>query len=136
MVSPQRNYSEPSLSQRRALAVSITSPRQLVEFKGAVQSVPKSPPPAPPRGRKESEAMHQKQKKLCISDTLCCGNTRYRDTEYFRALRASFRNQVSGSTPRFKNPFKSFKSLIQASFYSPRPISPLSGELEGSWGWG
>jgi len=35
--SPQRNYSEPSLSQRRALAETITSPRQLVEFKGAVQ---------------------------------------------------------------------------------------------------
>jgi hypothetical protein len=36
MPSPQRNYSEPSLSQRRTLAVSITSPRQLVESKGAV----------------------------------------------------------------------------------------------------
>ena len=34
--SPQRNYSEPSLSQRRALAISITSPRQLVESKGTV----------------------------------------------------------------------------------------------------
>ena len=39
--SPQRNYSEPSLSQRRALAISITSPRQLVKSKGTVQSVPK-----------------------------------------------------------------------------------------------
>ena len=38
--SPQRNYSERSLSQRRALAISITSPRQLVESKGAVQSIP------------------------------------------------------------------------------------------------
>jgi len=34
--SPQRKYSEPSLSQRRALGKSMTSPRQLVEFKGAV----------------------------------------------------------------------------------------------------
>ena len=41
--SPQQNYSEPSLSQRRRLAKSITSPRQLVEFKGEVQSIHKSP---------------------------------------------------------------------------------------------
>ena len=39
MASPQRNYSEPSLSQRRRLAETITSPRQLVESKGAVQSI-------------------------------------------------------------------------------------------------
>ena len=37
MPSPQRFYSEPSLSQRRALAVSMTSPRQLVESKESVQ---------------------------------------------------------------------------------------------------
>ena len=37
--SPQRNYSEPSLSQRRRLAKSITSPRQLVESKGTLQSI-------------------------------------------------------------------------------------------------
>ena len=39
MASPQRNYSEPSLSQRRRLAETITSPRQLVESKGAIQSI-------------------------------------------------------------------------------------------------
>ena len=39
MASPQRNYSEPSLSQCRRLAETITSPRQLVESKGAVQSI-------------------------------------------------------------------------------------------------
>ena len=39
--SPQRNYSEPSLSQRRALAVSITKARQLVESKGTPQSIHK-----------------------------------------------------------------------------------------------
>ena len=40
MASPQRNYSEPSLSKRRAFAVAMTSLRQLVEFKGAVQIIP------------------------------------------------------------------------------------------------
>ena len=44
-----------SLSQRRALAISITSPRQLVESKGTVLSIHTSPPPAPPRGREERE---------------------------------------------------------------------------------
>ena len=39
MASPQRNYSEPSLSQCRRLAETITSPRQLVESKGAIQSI-------------------------------------------------------------------------------------------------
>ena len=39
--SPQRLHGEPSLSQRRALAVAITSLRQLVESKGAVQSIHK-----------------------------------------------------------------------------------------------
>ena len=39
--SPQRLHGEGSLSQRRALAVSITSARQQVEFKGTVQSSPK-----------------------------------------------------------------------------------------------
>ena len=39
MPSPQRNYNEPSPSQRRALAETITSPRQLVEFKGTVQLI-------------------------------------------------------------------------------------------------
>ena len=50
-------------------------------------------------------------------------------------------NTISSEAPQ--NPFKSFKSLIgyaelkvRSSFYSPRPISPLSGELEGSWGRG
>jgi hypothetical protein len=37
--SPQRCYGEPSLSQRRALADSITSLRQLVKSKGAVQNI-------------------------------------------------------------------------------------------------
>ena len=37
--SPQRNDSEPSLLQRRALAVSITSLRQLVESKGTLQYI-------------------------------------------------------------------------------------------------
>ena len=37
MPSPQRFYSEPSLSQRRALVVSMTSPRQLVKSKESVQ---------------------------------------------------------------------------------------------------
>ena len=63
--SPQRLHGEPSPSQRRRLAKSMTSLRQLVKFKGAVQSVPKfasdnplkwfsqspGPPPTPPRGR-------------------------------------------------------------------------------------
>ena len=39
--SPQRLHGEPSLSQRRALAVSITSLRQLVESKGTAQSIHK-----------------------------------------------------------------------------------------------
>ena len=39
MPSPQRNYSEPSLSQRRRLAISITSLRQLVESKGTPQLI-------------------------------------------------------------------------------------------------
>ena len=56
MSSPQRKYSEPSLSQRRALAISITSPRQLVESKGTVLSIHTSPPPAPLRGMEEREA--------------------------------------------------------------------------------
>ena len=60
MSSPQRKYSEPSLSQRRALAISITSPRQLVESKGAVLSIHTSPPPAPLRGREEREAWRVK----------------------------------------------------------------------------
>ena len=37
----QRNYSEGSLSQRRRLGKSMANLRQLVEFKGAVQSVHK-----------------------------------------------------------------------------------------------
>ena len=41
MSSPQRLHGERSLSQRRGLVKSITSPRQLVESKGAPQSVPK-----------------------------------------------------------------------------------------------
>jgi hypothetical protein len=41
MPSPQRLHGERSLSKRRALGVSITSARQLVESKGTVQSVPK-----------------------------------------------------------------------------------------------
>ena len=39
--SPQRLHGEPSPSQRRAFAISITSLRQLVESKGAVQYIPK-----------------------------------------------------------------------------------------------
>ena len=39
MSSPQRLHGEPSLSQRRALAISMTSPRQLVKSKGAVQYI-------------------------------------------------------------------------------------------------
>ena len=37
--SPQRNYSEPSPSQRRRLAKSMTSLRQLVKSKGTLQSI-------------------------------------------------------------------------------------------------
>ena len=37
--SPQQKYSEPSPSQRRAFAISITSLRQLVESKGRLQSI-------------------------------------------------------------------------------------------------
>ncbi len=48
--SPQRFYSEPSLSQRRALAVSITSLRQLVESKGTLQSVHKCDSDNPLKG--------------------------------------------------------------------------------------
>ena len=39
MPSSQRNYNEPSLSKRRALAETITSPRQLVKSKGEAQYV-------------------------------------------------------------------------------------------------
>ena len=39
--SPQRKYGEPSPSQRRRLAKSMTNLRQLVEFKGAFQSIHK-----------------------------------------------------------------------------------------------
>ena len=38
--SPQRNYGEPSPSQRRRLAKSMTNLRQLVESKGEVQLIP------------------------------------------------------------------------------------------------
>ena len=41
MPSAQRCHSERSLSQRRALAKSMTSLRQLVESKGKLQSIPK-----------------------------------------------------------------------------------------------
>ena len=40
--SPQRLHGEPSPSLRRRLAVAMASLRQLVEFKGAVQSIPTS----------------------------------------------------------------------------------------------
>ena len=39
MPSPQRYHGEPSLSQCRRLAETITSARQLVESKGTVQSI-------------------------------------------------------------------------------------------------
>ena len=39
MPSPQRKHGEPSLSQRRRLAISITSLRQLVKSKGTPQYV-------------------------------------------------------------------------------------------------
>ena len=39
MSSPQRLHGEPSLSQRRALAISMTSARQLVKSKGAVKNI-------------------------------------------------------------------------------------------------
>jgi len=41
MSSPQRCHGEPSPSQRRALVIATPSLRQLVEFKGAVQSIHK-----------------------------------------------------------------------------------------------
>ena len=47
MASPQQNYSEPSLSQRRRLVIEMPSPRQLVESKGEVQYIHKRPPKAP-----------------------------------------------------------------------------------------
>ena len=40
MSSSQRYNSEPSLSQRRGLAIETASPRQLVESKGTLQSIP------------------------------------------------------------------------------------------------
>ena len=52
--SPQRFYNEPSPSQRRAFAKSMTNLRQLVESKGAVQSIPKSPLQLPQEGGKPS----------------------------------------------------------------------------------
>ena len=39
MSSPQRFYGEPSPSQRRRLVIESPSLRQLVEFKGAIQSI-------------------------------------------------------------------------------------------------
>ena len=47
MASPQQNYSEPSLSQRRRFVIEMPSPRQLVESKGEVQYIHKRPPKAP-----------------------------------------------------------------------------------------
>ena len=51
MLRARWNYNEGSLSQRRRLADSMANVRQLVESKGAVQSVHTSPPSVPPRGR-------------------------------------------------------------------------------------
>ena len=61
--SPQRLHGEPSLSQRRGLANSITSLRQLVEFKGAVQLI-RTCDWLPPSKRfsKSFIALYQKQK--------------------------------------------------------------------------
>ena len=57
--SPQRLHGEPSLSKRRALAVSITSPRQLVKFKGTLQSVHKFASNDPLKRFRESTHVHQ-----------------------------------------------------------------------------
>ena len=51
MLRARWNYNEGSLSQRRRLADSMANVRQLVESKGAFQSVHTSPPSVPPRGR-------------------------------------------------------------------------------------
>ena len=48
--SPQRFYSEPSLSQRRALVIKTASLRQLVESKGTIQSVHKCDSDNPLKG--------------------------------------------------------------------------------------
>ena len=48
--SPQRLHGEPSPSQRRRLAKSMTSLRQLVEFKGTLQSVHKCASDNPLKG--------------------------------------------------------------------------------------
>ena len=61
MASPQQNYSEPSLSQRRGLVIEMPSPRQLVESKGEVQYIHKRPPKAPqkpPSNSPEGEGGH------------------------------------------------------------------------------
>ena len=60
MASPQQNYSEPSLSQRRGLVIEMPSPRQLVESKGEVQYIHKRPPkaPKPPSNSPEGEGGH------------------------------------------------------------------------------
>ena len=61
MSSPQRLHGERSSSQRRRLAKSMASPRQLVESKGALQSVPKcASENLLNRFRKNHEALHQK----------------------------------------------------------------------------
>ena len=59
--SPQLWYGEPSPSQRRRLAKSMTNLRQLVEFKGALQSVPKNASENPLKCFSQStKALHQK----------------------------------------------------------------------------
>ena len=57
--SPQRLHGEPSLSNRRALAVSMTSPRQLVKSKGTLQSVHKFASNDPLKRFRESAHVHQ-----------------------------------------------------------------------------
>ena len=59
MPSPQRLHGEPSPSQRRRLAKSMTSLRQLVEFKGTLQSVHKCASNDPLRRFRESTNVHQ-----------------------------------------------------------------------------
>ena len=57
--SPQRLHGEPSPSQRRRLDKSMTSLRQLVEFKGTLQSVHKFASNDPIKRFRESAHVHQ-----------------------------------------------------------------------------
>ena len=86
MPSLQRCHGEPSPSQRRTLAETITSPRQLVEFKGTVQLILTCVPDNP--------HMHVSQSTEVM---LSCGNEkRIKDIkDSFKYKELSTKNKAS-----------------------------------------